>query len=143
MSRLGLNTVLILDMDGGSGFSHAALDPLTAQPNVTGVYFTAFNGRGQPPAGSVLWSNGKPVLPTVTLQRTSSQSDRFIVDRAVAYLNSLPTDATSPTGYTVVYTDFWSISMSDLHQIMSRLDPNIAVVRPDVLTAMAQAHISH
>jgi GxGYxYP putative glycoside hydrolase C-terminal domain/GxGYxYP_N second domain/GxGYxYP_N 1st domain/GxGYxYP third domain len=142
MSSLGLSTILILDMDG-SGFSHAALDPLTAQANVNGVFFTAFNGRGQPPFGSVLWSSGKPVLPTVTLQRTSTQSDDFIVDRAVTYLNSLPTDATAASGYSVVYVDFWSISMTDLHRIMTGLNPNLAVVRPDVLAAMARAHIRH
>jgi hypothetical protein len=143
MSRLGLRTVLVLDMDGGTGFSHTALDPLTAQPDVTGVFFTAFNGRGQPPNGSVFWSNGKPVLPTVTLQRSTSQSSDFIVDRASTYLNSLPTDATSPTGYTVVYVDFWSISMTELHKVMSKLGPNVVVVRPDVLAAMARANIPH
>jgi hypothetical protein len=31
--------------------------------------------------------------------------------------------------------------MTDLHRIMTGLNSNIAVVRPDVLTAMARAHI--
>jgi hypothetical protein len=61
----------------------------------------------------------------------------------VTYLNSLPTDATAASGYSVVYVDFWSISMTDLHRIMTGLNPNLAVVRPDVLAAMAGAHIRH
>jgi hypothetical protein len=143
MVRLGLHDVLVLDTNGATGFTHAALDPLTAQPNVASVFFTAFNGVNQPRLGSVLWSNGKPVLPTATLDRKSGEGAGAMVARAASGLNSLPKDATSPAGYTVVYVDFWSVSMTDLHNLMSSLDPNVVVVRPDVLAAMAQANIRH
>ena len=143
MARLDLHGVLILDTDGKTGFSHAAIDPLTAQPNVQSVFFQAFNGRNQPGAGTVLWSNGKPVLPTVVLYRQPGQVNQPIAEAFVSKLNSLPRDATSPAGYTVVYCDFWSVSMTDLNQIVSSLDPNVVVVRPDVLAAMAQAKIPH
>jgi hypothetical protein len=143
MARLGLHNVLVLDTSGATGFSHAALDPLTADANVSGVFFTAFNGRNQPPQGTVLWSNSKPVIPTVTLYRPTSDPNKTIANQTAGYLNSLSTDATSPAGYTVVYVDFWSVSMTDLSQIISRLGPNVSVVRPDVLTAMAEANIRH
>jgi hypothetical protein len=143
MVSLGLHDVLVLDTDGATGFSHGALDPLTAQPTVTGVFFTSFNGRNQPRPGTVLWSNGKPVLPTITLNRKSGESASTVVTRAAAALNALPIDANSPAGYTVVYVDFWSVSMTDLHQIVSKLDPDVVMVRPDVLIAMAQANIRH
>jgi hypothetical protein len=143
MAGLDLHDVLVLDTDGNTGFSHSALDPLTAQPSVSSVFFTAFNGRNQPRLGTVLWSNGKPVLPTVTLYRPTGQGTLPIAGRTAAALNALPRDATSPAGYTVIYVDFWSISMTDLHDIVSRLDPKVVVVRPDVLAAMAQANIRH
>jgi hypothetical protein len=91
----------------------------------------------------VLWSNSKPVIPTVTLYRPTSDPNKTIANQTAGYLNSLSTDATSPAGYTVVYVDFWSVSMTDLSQIISRLGPNVSVVRPDVLTAMAEANIRH
>ncbi|HZQ49630.1 MAG TPA: GxGYxYP domain-containing protein [Candidatus Dormibacteraeota bacterium] len=141
MATLDLSNVLVLDMNGGSGFTHQALDPLTAESRVQGVFFTAFNGRQQPPQGSVLWSNGKPVLPTVTLQRRSSQQDQPIAN-AAAYLNAAPADLSSPAGYTIVYTDFWTISMTDLWHIVQRLGPTVEVVRPDVLAAMVAANVS-
>lgn len=143
MSNLGLRDVLVLDTDGKTGFTNAALDPLTAQPNVQSVFFTAFNGRNQPGGGALLWSNGKPVLPTRVLFRPTGQGNEPIADAFAATLNSLPTDATSPAGYTVVYVDFWSVSMTDLNQIVSRLNSNVEVVRPDVLAGLAQANIRH
>jgi GxGYxYP putative glycoside hydrolase C-terminal domain/GxGYxY sequence motif in domain of unknown function N-terminal len=143
MARLGLRDVLVLDTDGKTGFNHSVVDPLTAQPNVQSVFFQAFNGRNQPGPGTVLWSNGKPVLPTVVLYRPPGQGNQPIAERFASTLNSLPRDATSPAGYTVVYLDFWSVSMTDLDQIVSRLNPNVVVVRPDVLAAMAQADIPH
>jgi hypothetical protein len=143
MERLGLQDVLVLDTNGTTGFTHEALDPLTAQPNVAGIFFTAFDGVNQPPLGSVLWSNGKPVLPTITLQQHAGQGKSALLNRAAMGLNALSTDATSAAGYTVIYVDFWSISMTDLHDIVSQLDPNVVVVRPDVLAALAKTNIRH
>ena len=42
-----------------------------------------------------------------------------------------------------MYVEFWSVSMSDVAQIVSRLEPNVRVVRPDVLEALAEANIRH
>lgn len=143
MLHLGLQDVLVLDADGRTGFSHSALDPLTAQPNVGSIFFTAFNGVNQPPLGSVLWSNGRPVFATVTLQLQAGQDKATLLNRSVAGLNALPRDISSGAAYTVIYVDFWSISMTDLHNIVARLDPNVVVVRPDVLAALARAQIKH
>jgi hypothetical protein len=141
MATLNLSNVLILDTSGTSGFTHQALDPLTAEGRVQGVFFTAFNGRQQPAQGSILWSNGKPVLPTVTLQRNAGQGNKPIAN-ATTYLNAAPADLTSAAGYTVVYTDFWTISMSDLWHIVQGLGPTVEVVRPDVLAAMVAANVT-
>ena len=143
MASLGLQSLAVLDADGRTGFTNTALDPLTAQSSVSSVFFTAFNGVNQPPLGTVLWSNGKPVLPTATLLRKPGETANAMTSRAAAGLNSLPRNATSPAGYTVIYVDFWSASMTDLHNLLSKLDPNVVVVRPDVLAAMARANIPH
>jgi hypothetical protein len=143
MARLGLQDVLVLDTDGRTGFSHAALDPLTAQPQVSSVFFTAFNGVNQPPLGSVLWSNGKPVFANVTLQLRAGQVRSAMVSRVVSALDAMSRDDTSAAAYTIFYVDFWTISMTDLHDIISQLDPNVVVVRPDVLAALARANIGH
>ena len=143
MARLGLRDVLVLDTDGKTGFNHSAVDPLTADPNVQSLFFSAFNGRNQPGRGTVLWSHGKPVMSSITLFRRAGQPNLPIAASFASMLNSLPTDATSASGYTVVYVDFWSVSMTDLDQIVSGLDPNVQVVRPDVLAAMMQANIPH
>ena len=142
MAGLDMTNLLILDTDGASGFTHSALDPLTAEARVQGVFFTAFNGRSQPRQGSILWSNGKPVLPTVTLQVPSGRTSSQVVANAIAGLNAAPANLSSPVGYTVVYTDFWTISMTDLWQIVQGLGPNVQVVRPDVLAAMVAANVS-
>jgi hypothetical protein len=142
MAPLGLHDFVDLDNDGG-GFSHQALDPITADPSIHSVYFTAFNGRGQPGPGSILWSNGKPVLPTYTVYRPPGEGTKPIAGPTAAYLNSLPVDDGSAAAYTVVYLDFWSISMTDVSQIVSKLNPNVKVVRPDVLAALVQANVRH
>jgi len=142
MASLGLHDLVDLDNDGG-GFSLKVLDPITADPSIHSVYFTAFNGRGQPAPGSILWSNGKPVLPTYTVYRPPGEATKPIAASTAAYLNSLPVDDSSAAAYTVVYLDFWSVSMTDVSQIVSRLGPKVTVVRPDVLDALVQADVRH
>jgi len=141
MARMGLSDVLVLDTDGNTGFTNSVLDPLTSPSNVRGVFYSTFNGHNQPKPGSILWSSNKPVLPTVTVHRSSANQD--IVTSTARMLNAGSTDATSGAGYTIVYVEFWSVSMSDVAQIVSRLEPNVRVVRPDVLEALAEANIRH
>ena len=143
MARMDLHSALVLDYDGGSGFTPAAVGPLMSQPNVGALFFTAFNGRQQPAPASVLWSNGKPVIPTVTLYRPPGQGSLPIASKTDEYLNSQPRNARTAGGYTLVYVDFWSVSMSDIAQIVGGLDSHVVVVRPDVLAAMMTANVAH
>ena len=143
MARLDLHSALILDDSGQSGFTHSVLDPLTAEPNVGALFFTAFNGRAQPGPAQVMWSNGKPVLPTVTVYRPPGQGNKPIAAGVARQLNAAPRNGSVAADYTLVYLDFWSVSMTDVADIVAGLDPHVAVVRPDVLAAMVTANVRH
>jgi hypothetical protein len=69
MAKVGLHSLMDLDVDGHTGFTNAAIDPLTAEPNVHEVFFTAFDGINQPSLGTIMWSNGKPVFPAYVMYR--------------------------------------------------------------------------
>jgi hypothetical protein len=143
MARVRLHSLMDLDVDGQAGFTNAAIDPLTAEPDVQEVFFTAFNGVNQPPVGTILWSNGKPVFPAYVMFRRPGFPNEDVVSPAVAALGSLSTDDTSPAAYTFVYLDLWSISMHDVADLIHRLGPIVEVVRPDVLAALARQNIAH
>jgi len=143
MAAIGLNSVLDLDGDGNAGFSHAAMDTLMGEPAVKQVFFTAYNGINQPALGSVLWSHGKPALPMYVVFRRPGQPNEEIARPAAQKLNSLPTDDSSAAAYTVVYLDFWSISMHDVAEIIRQLNPNVEVVRPDVLAELVTQNVAH
>jgi hypothetical protein len=143
MAKLGLHSVIDLDLDGQTGFSNAVIDALTAKPAVSQVFFGAINGLNQPSPKQVLWSNGKPVFPVYVVFRRHGQANQTVASNAAAVINALSTDDTSPAAYTLVYLDLWSITMHDVAALVGHLGPNVEVVRPDVLGALASRNISH
>ena len=90
-----------------------------------------------------MWSNGKPVLPTVTVYRPPGQGNKPIAAGVARQLNAAPRNGSVAADYTLVYLDFWSVSMTDVADIVAGLDPHVAVVRPDVLAAMVTANVRH
>ncbi len=140
MELTDMRSLVSLDVNqGGIGFNPITLDPLTAQPNVDGVFFVAYDWA-DPAPGAMLWSNGKPVFSMMRLGYIKPAREE--IDDVAAVINSRPKDATSPAGYTVVYAHLWGTTVSDLVALAEKLGPNVRVVRPDVFLALASQNIA-
>jgi hypothetical protein len=136
----GKRAVVVLDFNKEQqGFSHNTLDPLTAQAAVAGVFFVAYDWA-DPPAGSVLWSNNKPIFSMVRLGYAKPASEELVT--LAATIKNLPKDPTSPAGYTVVYAHFWGTTVSDLVSLQTLLGPEVAVVSPETLIELATTNIT-
>ena len=143
MNNLGLHDATVFDENGNDGFTHASLDALTAQSGVNSVYYVSFDGQNQPAQGQILWSNGKPVIPVYTLVKPGGQPNADVISPLARYINGLSTDDSSAAAYTLVYLDFWSISMTEVSSLVHQFGSDVEVVRPDVLSALLQQNVRH
>lgn len=139
LAATGIDTTVFLDYNREApGFSKVTTDPFTAYEALSGIFFVAYDWS-DPEAGTILWSNGKPVLPMLRIGYEDTAANEL--EKIAAQIRERPRDATSEAGYTVVYAHLWSTTVTDLVMLAESLGEGFEVVRPDVLVELATRHV--
>jgi hypothetical protein len=111
----------------------------TAQPNLGAVIYLEYS-RYDAPGGSVLWSNGKPVLSAhKMLWGGLSGADEPSV---ISALNVAARDPYSAAGYSLVMVHVWSKTLSNVLTVVQGLAPQVRVVTPDSLVRLMKMNIA-
>lgn len=124
MLRADMNICQILDFD-----SFGRLDlwnKYLAEPAIDGLFYleyAPYNGAH----GAIEWSaSGKPVIGARDLLWAGIEEETNLI----ANLNSYPTDASSPSGYTLVAVHVWSKELANVLAVMTNLASSVRVVTP-------------
>ena len=139
MRRCGISyTEILNDADSAPElpFDDTVMEKYAARPHIKGGFVMA-NTNKYIQGGDLRWYNDKPFL---------GYAESFWSDTPgrVAYrLNSLPADIHSVNGYTAVKIHCWSTTMTDVANMVSRLDDHIEIVSPGELMRLIEENVPH
>jgi hypothetical protein len=124
MVRSDMNICQILDF--GSFGRLDLWNEYLAEPAIDGLFYleyAPYNGAH----GAIEWSaGGKPVIGARDLLWAGIEEETNLI----ANLNSYPTDASSPSGYTLVAVHVWSKELTNVLDVVTNLAPTVRVVTP-------------
>src|SRR5439155_1727525 len=118
-------TVIFID---NAGFDSPEIyRPYLEQPNIDAVFYWDVFGDYAKYRGAIKWINGKPIISARIWMR--NVNGQFVEPQQVADdINARPRNPLVPDGYSVIPVHAWSMSVSDVVQCASLLDPAVGVV---------------
>ena len=133
-----LSVIEILDFDS---FTHIDLwDHYTMHDQIDGLIYLEY-GDHSAPTGTVVWSNGKPVLsPRIKLWNGLPGSDANTI---INTINGMPRDPSSSAGYSMVIAGVWEHSMEEIQGIINGFSPDVRVVTPNAMVELMTDNIPH
>jgi len=133
-----LSVIEILDF---GSFTHIDLwDNYTMHDQIDGLIYLEYGDHSEP-TGSVVWSNGKPVLsPRIKLWNGLPGSDQNTI---INTINQMPRDPSSSSGYSMVIAGVWEHSLEEIQSIIDGFSPNTRVVTPNTMVSLMRENIPH
>jgi hypothetical protein len=137
LERADLRTLLILDnqLNPYVDLSQSYYDKIrwfTALKQVRGLFYLEYDGYARH-RGQILWFDNKPLVTARFDFRDNAFYDAVRVTPAdlANSINAMPTDPTSPEGYSVVIVHAWSRGMNDIYDTIRLLDSDVRVVHAE------------
>jgi len=138
MSLGDLSVIEILDF---GSFTHIDLwDNYTMHDQVSGLIYLEYGDHSEP-TGTVVWSNGKPILsPRIKLWNGLPGSDANTI---INTINQMPRDPSSSAGYSMVIAGVWEHSLEEIQGIINGFSPDTRVVTPNAMVDLMTENIPH
>ncbi|WP_248924460.1 GxGYxYP domain-containing protein [Paenibacillus hamazuiensis] len=124
MDRMDLGIMSIIDF--GQENNKELWDHFTKMEHLKAVFFLDYLGYSTP-GGKILWSNGKPVIPSKEMFKEGLALDEDVLAR----INASPADPASPDGYTLIVAHNWTKSVDQVKEFVGKLDAHVQVVPPE------------
>ena len=139
MGDTDTRTVIFID---NTGFDSSEIyRPCLKQPNIDAIFYWDVFGDYAKYRGAIKWINGKPIISARIWMR--NVNGQFIGPQEVANdINARPRIPLVPDGYSVVPVHAWSMSVSDVVQCASLLDPAVRVVTPEELVNLVMTNLA-
>lgn len=127
---------------------HRRLDMIASHTGIDGGIWELDPNRYESGAGRVLFSSdGKPFLSVrLSLWHPSNCADNITekwLDGYADAINAMPVSPNTVDGYTVLNVHPWTVSISHLDYLVSRLKEHIEIVYVDQLLAAVRDNIPH
>lgn len=147
MERADLRTLLILDnqenpyVDLTEGY-YDKIHWFTGLKQVRGLFYLEYNGYARH-RGQILWFDHKPLVSARFDFRDNAFYDavRRTPTELAGSINAMPTDPTSPDGYSVVIVHAWSRGMDDIYDTIQLLDSDVCVVNAEEFIEQLYLHM--
>ena len=137
MERADLRTLLILDnqINPAADLTQNYYDTMrwfTAIEQIRGFFYLEYDGYARH-EGQILWFDNKPLVSARFDFRDQAfyGAVRRTATELAASINAMPTDPTTPDGYSVVIVHAWSRDMYDIYDTIQLLDSDVRVVHAE------------
>jgi protein-tyrosine phosphatase len=142
MEKVGQRYVSIID---DSSFNNLEFwDRFTEVSNIQGLFYLDYV-RHDKFQGEILWSNNKPVIACRDLLWSNLEDENQLVKRINNRVTAGQTDVSSPKAYTFVYVHVWSKGVSNVEDVVNKLNENhnIKVVTPETFVQLIKRNVKH
>jgi len=139
MGDIDARTVIFID---NAGFDSPEIyRPYLEQPDIDAIFYWDVFGDYAKYRGAIKWINGKPIISARIWMR--NVNGQFVGPQQVADdINARPRNPLVPDGYSVIPVHAWSMSVSDVVQCASLLDPAVKVVTPEELVKLVMTNLA-
>ena len=136
-----MDTRIVVFIDN-AGFDSAEIyRPYLDQPNIDAVIYWDVFGDYAKYQGAIKWLNGKPLISARIWMR--NVNGQLIGPQQVANdINARPPNPLVSAGYSVVPVHAWSMSVTDIVQCVSLLNPAVRVVTPEELVKLMMTNLA-
>jgi len=115
--------------------------PYLEQPSIEAIFYWDVLGDYAKYRGAIKWMNGKPIVSARIWMR--NVNGQVVGPQEVANdINARPRNPRIPDGYSVVPVHAWSMSVGDIVQCASLLDPAVRIVTPEELVKLVMTNLA-
>lgn len=142
MEKVQEKYVAIID---DSAFNNIDLwNKFTEKSNIQGLFYLDYH-RHDSYQGKILWSNNKPLVSCRDLLWNGIQNEDELVRKINDRVNSAQTDVTNSAAYTFVYVHVWSKGVSNVEEVVRKLEqnPKVRVVTPETFMKLIKDNVKH
>lgn len=123
----------------GNSMSSTCLTPFASQDQIDAIFFYYYSDYSGG-KGKITWINGKPIITgRLTLWKGTFEDPISLSEK----INSLSTDITSQSAYSLIPVHVWSTNVSDVVTAISYFNKNVRVVTPDEFVKLIKKNIAH
>ncbi|GAA0076446.1 hypothetical protein UT300005_08240 [Clostridium sp. CTA-5] len=140
MKKVDQSYVLILDDD--AFYKKDLWNKYTCHDNVNGLFYLNYK-KHDDYNGKLIWSNSKPVVSCRDLLWNDLEDEDKLVENINNRIDLGYTNIKNPNAYTFVYVHVWSKTMSDLEDVITKLNknPRVRIVTPDIFIKLIKTNI--
>ncbi|HEY5523863.1 MAG TPA: GxGYxYP domain-containing protein, partial [Clostridium sp.] len=142
MKKTDEKYVAIID---DSSFNNSNLwDRFTIKPNIHGLFYLDYH-RHDNYQGEIIWSNNKPIVSCRDLLWDGLESEKELVENINNRIDSGQVDIHNSNSYTFVYVHAWSKNLSNIEEVVNKLEENqkVSIVTPEVFMELITKNVNH
>lgn len=130
MKNVDINNVVVLD--DSSFYNTEIWDKYTKRSNIAGLFYLDYH-RHDNYHGEIIWSNNKPIVSCRDILWKGLEEEEVLINNINSRITSGYTNVKNPNAYSFVYVHVWSKDMSNLLNVINKLNknPQVRIVTPD------------
>lgn len=148
MANCDLKVVTLLDNLANRDKILEVINYYSQDDNLIGGIYELDPSKYQGGKGEMFFAdNGKPFASVRVSFWSPDGTNESVtgewIDSIAREINSFPINPTSSLGYTVLNVHPWSTTIDDLNQLISKLSPNIQIIRADSFLKLIKNRVIH
>ena len=131
-------------IDDSSFYDNTLWDKFTIKPNIQGLFYLDYHMHNNY-HGEITWSNNKPIVSCRDLLWDNIENEDELVENINQRINSGQTDIHNSNSYTFVYVHVWSKDLSNVQEVINKLNENskVSVVTPETFMELLINNVKH
>ncbi|WP_338031225.1 GxGYxYP domain-containing protein [Clostridium paridis] len=117
-------------------------DKFTIKPNIEGIFYLNYS-KHDDYKGKILWSHEKPIVSCRNLLWSGLEDETELINSVENSVKNGEIDINNESAYTFVYVHAWSKDMSNISNVVERLNklPNVRIVTPDSFMKLIKQNV--
>lgn len=142
MKKVDEKYITVID---DSSFNNIELwNKFTEKSNIQGLFYLDYHKHDNF-QGEILWSNNKPIVSCRDLLWNSLESEDELVKKINDRVKLGQVNSCSADAFTFVYVHVWSKDVSNVEEVINKLNqnPKVKIVSPEIFMGLIKANIKH